>query len=99
MQFFLVKTNADWSCYVYQVVYDNHNSELNKINVPYYKLNVHYSPDAKWPYPAKACFGVIMNFYDWFIILDTSWVGIRRMPAWHPWGIFLEGKNKMATQP
>ena len=23
-----------------------------------------YSPDAKWPYPAKACFGVIMNFYD-----------------------------------
>ena len=22
------------------------------------------SPDAKWPYPAKACVGVIMNFYD-----------------------------------
>ena len=21
------------------------------------------SPAAKWPYPAKACFGVIMNFY------------------------------------
>ena len=21
-------------------------------------------PDAKWPYPAKACFGVIVNFYD-----------------------------------
>ena len=46
------------------------------------------SPDAKWPYATKACFGIIMNFYDWFIILDTSLVGIRRMPAWHPWGIF-----------
>ena len=43
------------------------------------------SPDAKWPYPAKVCFGVIMKFYDWFIILDTSWVGIRSMPDWLPW--------------
>ena len=22
------------------------------------------SPDGKWPYSAKACFGVIVNFYD-----------------------------------
>ena len=27
-------------------------------------FNGGYSPDAKWPYPAKACFGIIMNFYD-----------------------------------
>ena len=63
-----------------------------------FPFEAHISPDAKWPYPAKPCFSVIMNFYDWFIILDTYWVGIRRMPAWHPWGIFLEGKNKMVTQ-
>ena len=47
--------------------------------------------------PEKACVGVIMNFYGWFVILDHSWLRIRRMPAWHPWGIFLEAKSKMAT--
>ena len=47
--------------------------------------------------PEKACVGVIMNFYGWFVILDHSWLRIRRMPAWHPWGIFLEAKSKRAT--
>ena len=73
-------------------------TRLDKMAEKTWHMMERYSPDAKWPYPAKACFGVIMNFYDWFILSDTSWVGIRRMPAWHPWGIFLEGKNKMATQ-
>ena len=27
-------------------------------------LTEQFSPDAKWPYPAKACIGVIMNSCD-----------------------------------
>ena len=52
------------------------------------------SPAESWK---KACVGVIMNFYDWFVILDHFWVRTRRMPASPPWGMFLGAKSKMAT--
>ena len=57
-----------------------------------------YSPVVKWHFVAEACFAVWTIFYGWFWFWGMSWAGISRVPLWHPWALFLKGKNKMAAR-
>ena len=52
----------------------------------------------KWPYPAKACFGVIMNFYILIHHLGHSLSRNQADASLASLRNFLEDKNKMATQ-
>ena len=42
----------------------------------------------------KACSGVIMKFFAWFIIFKLSWTKISRVPDWHFWGFFLKAEKQ-----